>query len=568
MSPSPTTCLCLSDFNLSNFNAYLANISSHTVHPIETDYGQVMSLLMDHSAECWQHEPEAAFIWTRPEAVSPAFQRLARFESVSTLDILNEVNAFADILLSATADFGCLLVASWTMSVPNRGLGLLNMNPRHGPLAMLLQMNLQLCERLAEDPSTFVLNADGWLAQARRPSFNPKLWYMAKIAYDNEVLKLAAADVVAALRAVRGEARKLVVLDLDNTLWGGVVGDVGWENLVLGGHDAQGEAFADFQVALKSLKNRGIVLALASKNDPTVALDAIDRHPEMILKRDDFAAWRINWYDKAQNIMDLVSELNLGLQSVVFIDDSPAERDRVKQALPDVLVPDWPADVLAYPGALATLSCFDVPTISEEDRDRTLLYQTESKRTAARATVGSIDEWLATLRTTVTLEPLSNANLARAVQLLNKTNQMNLSTRRMTDAEFLEWSSQPQRAVWTVRVEDKFGSMGLTGLLGIEVRDQDLAIVDFVLSCRVFGRKVEDAMLAMAVAQARECGATCVTAQYLPTTKNTPCLDFLRRSGMNERSVGNVFEWDAAEPCLMPDSLHVHATPLSHDLTS
>jgi len=348
------------------------------------------------------------------------------------------------------------------------------------------------------------------------------------------VFREAAKDIKAALRGIYGQSRKLVVLDLDDTLWGGIVGDDGWQNLQLGGHDATGEAFVDFQRMLKALTRRGVLLGVVSKNTESVAIEAIESHPEMVLKLEDFAGWRINWDDKARNIAELTEELNLGLQSVVFIDDNPIERSRVRAALPEVLVPEWPTDKTQYVGALLALDCFEPPRLSNEDRERAKMYATERTRQALKANVSSVDDWLSSLETEVTVESLSSANVKRAAQLLNKTNQLNLRTRRMTEAELLAWAEAEDHRVWTISVRDRFGASGLTGILGLAVNGSStsVSVEDFVLSCRVMGRRVEEVMLAVAARHARGLGAKSLVATYEETPKNRPCLEFFQRSGM------------------------------------
>jgi FkbH-like protein len=287
-----------------------------------------------------------------------------------------------------------------------------------------------------------------------------------------------------------------------------------------------------------------VLLAIASKNDEATALEAIRSHPEMVLRLDDFAGWRIDWRDKAQNIADLVASLNLGLDAVVFIDDNPVERARVRGALPEILVPDWPDDKRLYTHALHSLDCFDKPSISDEDRRRSQMYVSERKRSDRRAQIGSLDEWLGTLHQQVTVEPLSRANLGRLVQLLNKTNQMNLSTRRMSEQEFKAWADMEHHRVWAINVADTFGDSGLTGVLSVEVDGFGARIVDFLLSCRVMGRKIEEAMLHIAVEWARCAQIKEIRLVYSPTARNGPCLDFLQRSGLRSQSE-NVFVWDA-----------------------
>jgi FkbH-like protein len=324
--------------------------------------------------------------------------------------------------------------------------------------------------------------------------------------------------------------------------------------LRLGGHDGIGEAFVDFQRAVKNMKRRGVVLAIASKNEESVALEAIRRHPEMVLHEDDFVGWRINWNDKAQNIAELAAGLNLGLQSVVFIDDNPVERARVREALPEVLVPEWPEDKLLYPSAFAKLTCFDAPTISQEDLERTRMYADERQREQLQKQVGSIAEWLQSLGLQVRVEPLGAGNLTRAAQLLNKTNQLNLSTRRLTEPELLSWSREPNRSFWTLSVSDRFGDAGLTGLVSLEHDGEVARIVDYLLSCRVMGRKVEETMVHLAVETARARGASAVVAKYLATPKNKPCLTFFRSSGLTNED-DREFRWDAGQVYPLPDPI-------------
>jgi FkbH-like protein len=411
-------------------------------------------------------------------------------------------------------------------------------------------MNLRLMDRLDGVTNGYVLAAQRWVEGVGRGAFPPKLWYMGKIPYHPGVWVEAVADIKAALSGIAGRARKLLLLDLDDTLWGGIVGDVGWENLQLGGHDSVGEAFVDFQNAIKSLQRRGVVLGVVSKNTEEVALEAIRRHPAMVLRETDFVGHRINWRDKAQNVAELVEEVNLGLQSVVFIDDNPVERARDREALPEVFVPEWPEDKTLYASALRSLRCFDSPAISREDLDRTRMYSSERQRESLKAEVGSVDDWLKQLAIKVVAEPLKAENLARTTQLLNKTNQMNLSTRRLSEQELLAWVKDGQRQLWAVRVSDRFGDAGLTGIVSLELDGSRANVVDFVLSCRVMGRRIEETMAHLLVEEARRCGATSIEARYLATAKNKPCLEFWERSGF-EAKTSDYFAWNTtrAYPC-------------------
>jgi len=483
------------------------------------------------------------------------------FDTVDRAALFAEVSYFADSVKKCHARFKATFVASWTLPSFYRGLGILDFQNNRGLRRLTLEMNLALIKELDGVAGIYVLDPSRWLEVTANP-WSPKLWYLSKTPYRSEVFGRAAQDLKVAIRTVLGSARKLLVIDLDDTLWGGIIGDVGWENIVLGGHDHRGEAFVDFQRALKSLRNRGILLAIASKNQEEIALQAFENRPEMVLKLEDFAGWRINWNDKAANIAALASELNLGLQSVVFIDDNPVERARVREALPEVLVPEWPDDKTSYASTLLQLDCFDLPQITDEDRSRGQLYLNEREREKGKAEYQSVEEWLHSLETVVTVEELNQSNVPRVVQLLNKTNQMNLSTRRMTENELGAWLKQERRKLWAFRVRDKFSDSGLTGILSLEAGSNGCRIVDFVLSCRVMGREVERVMVAVAIQYSRIFGVSELSAKYLETAKNKPCRDFWLKSGLTQ-GVENTFSWDFTRPYPLPS--HIEVIGLSGD---
>jgi FkbH-like protein len=549
--------LLVSDFTCDLFAGYLENGEELPKVKTKTSgYGQVMSVLAS-DAPAEGSKPDVAIVWTRPEAVIPSFARMMRFEAVTTDELLADVRAFGAAIQRFSDKAQTILVPSWVLP-SRRPYGLLEMKPGRGIAHALIQMNLALCSML-DEKGIFVLQTERWLGSGAG-AFSAKRWYMGKVPFENSVFRDAARDIKACLRGLYGQGRKLVVVDLDDTLWGGIVGDDGWENLQLGGHDAGGEALVDFQHALKALTRRGILLAIVSKNTESVALEAINSHPEMVLKVTDFAAWRINWQDKARNIADLVEELNLGLQSVVFIDDNPLERARVRETLPEVLVPEWPVDKTQYCSALSGLDCFETAQISEEDRQRSQMYATERERQSLRSEVGSIEEWLLSLGTTVTAEPLNDANAKRTVQLLNKTNQINLRTRRMAESDLASWAAKEGRCVWAFSVRDRFGAAGLTGIVSVSIQGTTAAIEDFVLSCRVMSRRVEETMLHTAARFARDAGANTLVAGYIATAKNAPCLEFLQRSGMQADASGHAFTWDLASDYPLPPSVTVERT--------
>jgi FkbH-like protein len=565
--PKPThTCLLISDFTMEPMADFLRRGKSCLrIDPVVAPFNQVIQILVDSKAPCWETNPDFAVVWTQPGPIIPPFDRLRQFEQVPLNTILSSVDRFCELIMGVRKRLKAVFVPAWVLPSSERGWGMLDLKSEIGLGGTLMRMNLQLVERLRGISNIFIMDTYRWLAGARKQAFNATLWYGAKVAFSKEIFEQAAEDIYGAIAGIFGQSRKLIVLDLDDTLWGGIVGDIGWENIVLGGHDPVGEALVDFQKHLKRLIRRGVLLAIVSKNEEMIALDAIEKHPEMILSKDDFVSWRINWNDKAQNIADLVEELNLGLQSVVFIDDNPVERARVREALPEVFVPEWPKNKLLYTESLGKLTCFDIPNISEEDISRTKLYVAERGRSRLKIGVSSIDEWLKTLELQVTVEELNEFNLKRTTQLLNKTNQMNLNTRRFTETELTEWASRKNHIIHTFRVSDRFGDSGLTGIASVSIDGQTARIVDFILSCRVMGRKIEETMLHTLSSLIRSRGIDKLTAHYHPTAKNMPCLKFFENSGFQNHK-GGVFTWDMA--CEYPKPSHVHLEIIPHRFTT
>jgi FkbH-like protein len=495
-----------------------------------------------------------ALVWTRPERVSQAFQQVHALGNATWTEVLAEVDAFVDAILEAAPRFRSVHLPLWTID-PAEHHGPDELDPSRGAHGLLLRMNARLAERLEGQRNVHLMNSLRWLHAAGPQAFAPKLWYMTKTLFSAAVYQLAARELITHHRLRHGDAIKLIVLDLDDTLWGGIVGDDGWQDLRLGGHDALGESFVDFQRQLKALKERGVLLALASKNDEAVALEAIDKHPEMVLRRSDLVTWRINWNDKAGNIADMLRELNLGARHTLFLDDNPVERERVRSFLPEVQVPELPANKLLYPSFLRALPILGENVQSDEDRARTALYVAERERSEARLQTGDVNGWLRSLDMRVVAQPVNDADLPRVHQLFNKTNQFNLTTRRPSYEELLAFRDTPDHALWCFRVSDRFGDAGLTGILGMHLRsDQGPVVTDLILSCRVMGRMVEETLLHVAQRLARESGDPRLHLHYLPTPKNRPILEFLERSVLSAAGEGR-FVWPGDRDIPAPDTL-------------
>jgi FkbH-like protein len=543
----------ISDFTATNLATTLQHVADlPAVDAVIAPSGQPTQVLLDDDSMAWSGDRDAALIWVRPEGISSA---LSAAQSGTALDrdlLRAEVTTFANAIKRAAKRlrycFLATLTVPWYQRAPAQSVA-----QSDGGIGRAVSLaNECLITELAGTPNLWILDAQRWLDRSQA-GYDDQLWYLAKVPFAAAVFRAAATDVQSLLRGLLGQSRKLIILDLDDTLWGGTVGDAGWENLRLGGHDAEGEALLDFQRGLKALEQRGVMLGIVSKNEETIAREAIQRQPSMILREADFVGWRINWQDKAQNVKELTQELNIGLQSVVFIDDSPAERARVREAFPDVLVPEWPENKMLYPRALMSLGCFEMGMQSAEDASRTRMYIEERQREEVKTSAASMGDWLASLQLRVTAELYSRANAQRTVQLLNKTNQMNLRTRRMSESELASWVAESGHELWVFSVSDRFGSYGLTGIAGIAVEDQRAEITDFILSCRVMGRQIEETMLYVLIVRARALGVRTIGATYEPTVKNAPCISFFQQSGWHTSGEdGSCFSWVTADQYELP----------------
>lgn len=325
------------------------------------------------------------------------------------------------------------------------------------------------------------------------------------------------------IAARRGLSKKCLVLDLDNTLWGGVIGDDGIDGIVLGDGNALGEAHLALQRYAKTLSARGVILAVCSKNELSVAEAVFRDHPEMLLRRDDIAAFVANWDDKAANLRTIAAQLNIGLDSLVFVDDNPAERARVRESLPMVAVPELPKDPAHYVRCIADGGYFDAVAYTADDRQRSAQYATNAQRESLRGAAQSIDEYLSALDMTLVHGPVRPVDLARVTQLVNKTNQFNPTTRRCSLEELTAAAALPGAAALQFRLTDRFGDNGLISamLLTPAADDAQTLQVDFwVMSCRVFGRQVEFEAMNLAVEAARARGMRAIRAAYVPSAKN------------------------------------------------
>ncbi|MBE9076500.1 HAD family hydrolase [Romeria aff. gracilis LEGE 07310] len=403
------------------------------------------------------------------------------------------------------------------------------------PANILTQLNQRLRSHAARHKTTLI-EIDRLASAVGKQSWcDAPLWHHAKQDVSPIYAPLYGDSVGRVLTAIRGLSRKCLVLDLDNTLWGGVIGDDGLEGIVLGQGSGVGEAYQSFQAYVKLLKERGIILAVCSKNNEETALEPFFHHPEMLLRRDDISIFVSNWEDKATNIRRIAADLNIGLDSLVFFDDNPVERGIVRKYEPAVAVPEVPDDAAWYSRCLSDAGYFETVSFSADDRLRTEQYLANRQRQTLQQKTQSIDGFLAQLEMTMSVAPWDAVSIPRVTQLINKSNQFNLTTRRYTEAQVRQMSQDSDILTWHVRLKDSFGDNGLISVIIARPEQagdrQSLKIDTWLMSCRVLGRQVEHEVLNLLATYACGQGYDRLVGEYISTPKNSMVREHYLRLG-------------------------------------
>ncbi len=421
------------------------------------------------------------------------------------------------------------------------------------------ELNAGLHEFVKGEPRIHLLDMERLSAlHGKSRAFDEKLYYLAKVPWQEEFYPLVADQIIRHVEAALGLSRKCLVLDLDNTLWGGVLGEVGPHGVKVGHGDGESEAFHDFQRKIVSLKERGIILAACSKNNLADVQELFEQRTDMPLKFSDFSAYEINWDMKHTNLERLAKTLNIGLDSLVFIDDNPAECELIRQMLPQVNTVQLPPDPSAYPAVLDTLHDFEKVAVGRDDREKARQYAENATRHRYQENFNDLESYLESLQTTITIKKGGEEEKLRIHQLFSKTNQFNLTTRRYSLAEIEKYLQDHHHDLYTVQAEDRFGDLGIIGLCLVDnARDDDVFIDSFILSCRAMGRGIESAVMNFLKGKyLQEGGRNCLRAQYIPTNKNKPARNFYPDQGFRverEASDGETFFTLAAVESSMKD---------------
>lgn len=482
-------------------------------------FNQFEQQVSDPRSALHRFESEALVLFMRPEDLDPDFGFRSAHGSHS------EVLASAvDRLVSCVENYRSrsaapVLVANF--AVPQRvPLGLFDANVSDSLTHALAEANHGLRSRLADIPGTVVWDYAGLVRDAGTSTWtDPRMWALARVPVSAERQPTLARHLARTLAAVTFPPAKCLVLDLDNTLWGGVIGDDGIDGIQLG-DDYPGSVFKAFQRAVLGLTDRGILLAVVSKNYQSVVDQVLRAHPEMLIRPEHLSAMRVNWQPKSTNLREIAAELNIGADALVHFDDSPVERGEIAANAPEVRLVDVPADPLGYERALHECGYFDMVAVSQEDRQRVQMYRAQKTRDDVRASSGTVEEFLAGLDMIAEIGAVDSANIGRVAQLVGKTNQFNLTTRRHSQADIARMCSDADHSTMYIRLRDRFGDLGLIAVGLVSYQGTDAVIDTLVMSCRAMGRQVEIALLWEIAEAARSRGCLRLIGDYVPTARN------------------------------------------------
>jgi FkbH-like protein len=398
------------------------------------------------------------------------------------------------------------------------------------------EFNQLLINHISLIPNSFVWDYNNFLLRKGYENiFDLKMWYLSKNPFKYSAYPEIIDDLCRYLISAIGKVKKCIVLDLDNTLWGGILGEDGFDRIALG-NDYPGNCYQDFQKELLKLYHRGILLAINSKNNEEEVFEVIDKHLAMVLQRKHFAAYRINWNDKATNLDELAQELNIGIDSMIFIDDNPRECELIRQMHPECTVIELSKKVYTIPRTIHSLCNIENINITSEDKKKGEIYQSQIERKKIQKTISNLEDYLKNLEIEISIKKADNFSLPRIAQLTQKTNQMNLTTRRYSESDIRSFMESHYLQVYYVSVKDRLGDQGIVGVIILRIEKGQCMIDTFLLSCRVLGLKIEQSMVVFIQDKAKEMSCKQIIGEYIPTSKNKLAIGFYEKADFKKQS--------------------------------
>lgn len=498
-----------------------------------SDFNSYSQEILDPASQLYRFEPDAVVLAVQTRDLVP--------------DLWDQFSELSETAISARVEGAQATLANLVRSFRGRhrahlilhnleiptfpASGLLDSQIEISQVEAIRKINQGLRRTARQTPGVYLLDYDALVCRYGQLRWHDEQkWLSSRMPIAADCLGHLAREYVRFLIPLADRSCKALVVDLDNTLWGGIIGEEGLTGIKVG-PDYPGAAFVDLQRAILDLYHRGILLAVCSKNNSSDAMEVLEKHPHMLLRPHHFAALRINWNDKAENLREIADELNIGTDALAFLDDNPQERERVGRELPEVSVIDLPDNPAEFANVLRQCPLFERLSLSTEDRERPRYYVEERQRKGLQEQVGSLEDFYRSLQMEVEIAQVGQDSLPRVAQLTQKTNQFNLTTRRYTEQQIAELLGNLDWRVYSLRASDKFGDSGVVGVAMTRTSEGATEIVSFLLSCRVIGRTIETAFLAHLTEEALQQGARRLRGWFLPTKKNAPCRDFYRSHG-------------------------------------
>jgi FkbH-like protein len=505
------------------------------------DFNSYLQEILDSSTSLYKFHPDSVILAVRTADVAP--ELWAQFADLTAEDV-QKVSArvssvFGQCIESFRKHSSASLIIQNLEPPVCPHLGILDAQSDTGQSESLRKLNRELRLRAAESRGVYIMDYNELQARHGRLSWqDDRKYFTTRLPLSGDNLIHLAREWLRFLVPLSGKIAKALVVDLDNTLWGGVIGEDGITGIKLGS-DYPGVAYQSVQRALLDLSRKGILLAICSKNNPEDAFEVLEKHPGMLLKPQHFAAMRIGWKDKFQGLQEIAEELNIGIDSLAFLDDNPVEREQVRESLPEVTVIELPSDPFGYAGVIQACPVFERLSLSSEDQQRTAMYGEQRERTRSEQMFQSKEDFYRFLDQSMEIAPLSPSTLARISQLTQKTNQFNLTTHRYTEHQLQETNARQGWSILSIRVKDRFGDQGLVGVSITHDEGDTCEIETFLLSCRVIGRTVETALLSALASAAMKRGCKRLIGCFVPTRKNAPARDFYSQHGFKLESAGD-----------------------------
>jgi FkbH-like protein len=508
-------------------------------------YGQYNQDILNPTSKLYEFSPDITFLIVDTRTILSSLFYTPY--SVSTSDrreyIDKCIGKLVNLVKSFTNRSDSKLVITNFCTPTYTPYGICETKTEYGLREMVRDLNVKLSDALRNESAVFIFDFDSFITKYGEVNvFDYRQYLVGDIKVSLNYIPYLAEELMGYIKPAVGINRKCIVLDLDNTLWGGIVGEDRFEGIALS-PKAPGMAFVEFQRVLLALYQRGIILAINSRNNKDEALGVIREHPHMVLKEDNFASIRINWNDKISNMREIAEELNIGLDSIVYFDDDPINRELMSMALPEVMTVDLPRDPSLYAPTLMNLNDFNTLHITDEDKKRGQMYAQDRKRSELEKSITNLEDFLIQLGIKVKIKKADEFTIPRIAQLVLKTNQFNLTTNRYQEEDIRKFAQDKNMLVGCAQVQDKFGDNGITGAFIVK-KDNNYSewVIDtFLLSCRIMGRGVEDAIMEYVLEEAKKAGITKIKAQYVPTKKNKPCEQFLPKFGFQKEEEYWVF---------------------------